>query len=96
MDIAYLWKKKQKMFANICGYNNEKTISPRTVLRIYEKFFFYELCNKYNKNTFAIINFFNISSPYYVLLLQQSSIHVFPMVQSTFECTEDNLWSDQK
>ena len=29
-------------------------------------------------------------------LLQESSIHVFPMVQSTYECTEDNLWSNQK
>ena len=31
-----------------------------------------------------------------IYLLQQSSIHVFPVVQSTYECTEDNLWSNQK
>ena len=31
-----------------------------------------------------------------IYLLQQSNIHVFPMIQSTYECTEDNLWSNQK
>ena len=87
MDIAYPSKKKQKIFAK-----KIKEAIPSELLRIYEKFNFYEIWNKYNEIHLQLFIFSTF--PIHTMiksLLQRSSIHVFPMAQSTYDCTQHNL-----
>ena len=53
----------------MCGNKNREAFPSEQYcgLKIYEKFNLYEICNKYNENTFAIYIFFNISITYYDL-----------------------------
>ena len=70
----------------MCGNKNREAFPSEQYcgLKIYEKFNLYEICNKYNENTFAIyIIFLTFPLHTMIYLLQQSSTHVFPMVQST-------------
>ena len=60
MDMAYPCEKKQKVLP-ACVVKKNREVFPSEQycgLKIYEKFNLYEICNKYNENTFAIYIFF--------------------------------------
>ena len=81
-----LWKETEN-FASMCGNKNREAFPSEQYcrLKIYEKFNWYEICNKYNENTFAIyINFLHFHYILWFIICSNNPAHMYSLLSRAF------------